>query len=59
MAFSKRQKKKKRIDRVTKDRFKYIYAEGAVPFPDPLDRPGRTILTKEPTLNRSTHVVGD
>lgn len=52
-------KGKKRIDRETKDGYKYVFAEGAVPFPDYLDRPGRTILTKEPTLNRSSHVVRD
>ena len=27
--------------------------------PDPWDRPGRTMLTSESTLNRSTHVVSD
>lgn len=52
-------KGKKRIDRVTKDGFQYVFSEGAVPFPDYLDRPGRTILTREPTLNRSSHVVRD
>lgn len=52
-------KGKKRIDRVSKDGFKYVFSEGAVPFPDPLNRPGRTILTKEPTMNRSSHVVRD
>ncbi len=28
-------------------------------FPDPWDRPARTMLTSESTLNRSTHVVCD
>lgn len=52
-------KGKKRIDRVSKDGFKYVFSEGAVPFPDPLNRPGRTILTKEPMMNRSSHIVRD
>lgn len=52
-------KGKKRVDRVASDGFKYVYSEGAVPFPDPLNRPARTILTKEPTLNRSSHVIRD
>lgn len=37
----------------------YIYAEGAISFPDSLDRPARTILTSEGNLNRSTHVIED
>lgn len=28
-------------------------------FPDYLDMPGRTMLTSEGTINRSTHVVKD
>lgn len=37
----------------------YIFSEGAIAFPDPWDRPGRTMLTSEGTLNRSTHIVAD
>ena len=37
----------------------YIFSEGTIAFPDPWDRPGRTMLTSESTLNRSTHVVSD
>lgn len=35
------------------------YSEGAVPFPDPLDRAARTIITSEgsSTASRTTHVV--
>lgn len=36
-----------------------MFSEGPVAFPDPWDRPGRTMLTSESTLNRSTHVVTD
>ena len=28
-------------------------------FPDPLDLPGRTMLTSETSVNRSTHVIED
>lgn len=28
-------------------------------FPDPLDRPARTILTSEGAVNRSSHVIED
>lgn len=52
-------KGKKQIDRVSKTGYAYTFSEGAVPFPDPLTRPGRTMLTSEATLNRSSHVVRD
>ena len=37
----------------------YYYAEGALPFPDPLDRPARTILTAEggSSPSRFKHVI--
>lgn len=37
----------------------YHFREGAVAFPDTLDKPARTMLTSEGSLNRSTHVVED
>lgn len=49
----------KKIPRVAANGHKYIYSEGPVAFPDAWDKPGRTILTSESTLNRSTHVVED
>lgn len=49
----------KRIPRKSADGHEYIFSEGPIPFPDPGDRPGRTMLTSESTLNRSTHVVCD
>lgn len=52
-------KSSKRIPRVDKNGYKYTYSEGAMPFPDPLDRPGRTMLTSEHSVNRSTHAVKD
>lgn len=49
----------KKIERTTAAGFKYTFSEGPVAFPDPWDRPSRTMLTSESTLNRSTHVVED
>lgn len=37
----------KRIDRVSKSGHSYVYTEGSMPWPDPTDRPARTILTSE------------
>jgi DNA (cytosine-5)-methyltransferase 1 len=39
----------------------YFYSEGAIPFPDPLEKPSRTMLTGEgnTTPNRITHVIED
>ena len=49
----------KKIPRKSADGHEYIFSEGPIAFPDPWDRPGRTMLTSEATLNRSTHVVSD
>lgn len=49
----------KKISRTAANGHEYIFSEGPVAFPDPWDRPGRTMLTSESTLNRSTHVVTD
>ena len=49
----------KRIDRVSKSGHAYVFSEGPIAFPDPLDRPSRTMLTSESSLNRSTHVIAD
>ena len=37
----------------------YHFREGAIAFPDRLDKPARTMLTSEGSLNRSTHVIED
>lgn len=49
----------KKIPRKSADGHEYMFSEGPIAFPDPWDRPGRTMLTSESTLNRSTHVVAD
>ena len=49
----------KKIPRTSANGHEYIFSEGPIAFPDPWDRPARTMLTSESTLNRSTHVVCD
>lgn len=49
----------KKIPRISANGHEYIFSEGPVAFPDSWDKPGRTMLTSEATLNRSTHVVAD
>lgn len=49
----------KKIERTTKDGFKYIFSEGGMAFPDYLDRPSRTIITGEggTAASRFKHVI--
>ncbi|MBS4539643.1 DNA (cytosine-5-)-methyltransferase [Clostridium sp. D2Q-11] len=49
----------KRIERVSKTGHKYTFSEGAIAFPDPIDKPSRTMLTSESSKNRSTHIIRD
>jgi DNA (cytosine-5)-methyltransferase 1 len=50
----------KKIERTNKETLiKYFYSEGSMSFPDSLDLPGRTMLTSEGSINRSTHVIYD
>lgn len=42
-----------------KDGSSYYFTEGSVPFPDPLGRPSRTMLTSESQVGRASHVVID
>lgn len=49
----------KKIPRTHKNGHKYIFAEGGIAFPDPIDRPARTMLTSESSSNRSTHIIRD
>jgi len=49
----------KRIERTSKSGHKYIFSEGPIAFPDSLDKPARTMLTSESSLNRSTHIIED
>ncbi|OYP60330.1 restriction endonuclease [Prevotella sp. P3-122] len=49
----------KKIERTTKEGFKYMFSEGGMAFPDYIDRPSRTIITGEggPAASRFKHVV--
>lgn len=49
----------KRILRKRPDGSEYYYTEGNMSCPDLLDMPGRTMLTSESTVNRSSHIVKD
>lgn len=49
----------KRIPRVKPNGKPYYYCEGAMPFPDNLDAPARTMLTSEGKVSRTTHVIED
>lgn len=49
----------KRIERTNKDGHKYYFCEGGIAFPDPIDKPARTMLTSEASKNRSTHIIED
>lgn len=56
-AYCKGGKSEQRVDRTSG--FAYSYSEGAMSFPDPLDRPSRTIVTGEGGISpsRFKHVI--
>ena len=49
----------KKIHRVSKEGFEYDFSEGGMAFPDPLDRPSRTMITGEggTAPSRFKHVI--
>lgn len=49
----------KRIKRYRPNGEVYYYSEGKMKLYDPLDLPGRTMLTSEGTVNRSSHTIED
>lgn len=49
----------KKIPRIKPNGEPYLFSEGSMCFPDDLNKPGRTMLTSESTVNRSTHVIQD
>lgn len=53
------QKGGKSFQRTNSEGFEYTYSEGAMAFPDPLDKPSRTIITGEggKSASRFKHVV--
>ena len=52
-------RKGKSVPRTRPNGEPYTYSEGNMAFPDSLDSPGRTMLTSEASINRSTHVTKD
>ena len=53
------QKSSKKIERIKPNGEPYFFSEGAIPFPDFINRSARTMLTSEATINRSSHVIED
>jgi DNA (cytosine-5)-methyltransferase 1 len=49
----------KKIERTSASGHSYVFSEGGMAFPETLDKPGRTMLTSEGTINRSSHVIED
>lgn len=49
----------KKIKRIDKNGHEYFYSEGSMSPYDSLNLPGRTMLTSEGTINRSTHIILD
>ena len=49
----------KKIPRKDANGFEYMYSEGAMSPYDDLSLPGRTMLTSEGSINRSTHIIKD
>jgi DNA (cytosine-5)-methyltransferase 1 len=49
----------KKEKRTTADGFEYFYSEGGMTFPDPIDKPSRTIITGEggKSASRFKHVI--
>ncbi len=55
----KKLRESKKIPRQKPDGTPYIYSEGAMSPEDSLTLPGRTMLTSEGSVNRSTHIISD
>lgn len=49
----------KRKERVKPNGEPYFYTEGNMDFPDSLNKPARTMLTSESSVNRSSHIIED
>lgn len=49
----------KREMRRRRDGSNYFFSEGTVKFPEPLDKPSRTMLTSESQIGWASHVVQD
>ena len=49
----------KRETRRHRDGSTDVFTEGTVAFPDPIERPSRTMLTSESQVGRTSHVIRD
>lgn len=47
----------KKIERTSAEGHKYVFSEGGMSPTDDINGPGRTMLTSEASINRSTHIV--
>src|SRR5699024_2258223 len=47
----------KKINRTSANGYTYTFSEGGMSPYDDLNKPGRTMLTSEGSLNRSTHII--
>ena len=47
----------KKIERTSAEGFKYTFSEGGMSPTDDINGPGRTMLTSEASVNRSTHII--
>src|SRR5699024_9930634 len=47
----------KKVERTSADGHRYYFSEGGMSPVDSLELPGRTMLTSEGTVNRSTHII--
>lgn len=48
-----------RTIKISKTGHEYPYGMGAIAFPDPLNKPARTMVTSEHTVSRMSHVIED
>lgn len=48
-----------RTEKISRTGYSYKYGMGQINFPDPLNKPARTMVTTEHTVSRMSHVVTD
>jgi DNA (cytosine-5)-methyltransferase 1 len=57
VAYLKGEKRERRLH--AESGGEYEYREGVIPFPDPLERPSRTVVRREGQVGRTSHFVRD
>lgn len=48
-----------RTTKISRTGYEYKYGMGSIAYPDPLNKPARTMVTSEHTVSRMSHVVED